>query len=243
MGAFGPTGPIGRQGSQGIEGPTGPTATNGIDGTTGPTGAPGISAAGLNFNPPITLTGNDVLTIADSGCLIYCSPSVSGSYTITLPAATAIVAGSGFAFSVTTNSTWSFITTGTDTLDSYVPLMQGDRYCIVSDALNGWHEVYRTNATGTLVQAVRVITSGDVTMTATDCIIIVNKTTGAATAVTLPTTPGIGQSIVIKDGKGDAEVNNITISGAMIDAASSFVIYENHAAVSLIWNGSGWNII
>jgi hypothetical protein len=319
MGALGPTGPIGLQGLQGIQGPTGPSAINGINGATGPTGAAGVSAAGLNFNPPIVLTGNSVLTSASSGCLIYCSAPSNGSYTIALPPATSIVAGSGFAFSVTTTASWTFVPNGTDSIDSYVPLIQNDRYCIVSDALGGWNEIYRTNdvinlltspsqtaktvlagpttgaaaaawrqlstadisgiadlatqnsssvtitggtldsvtiggitpgavtattLTGTLLQSVRVITAaGSVTLTASDCIVILNKITGAATTVTLPSAPVVGRSVIIKDGKGDAEFNNITISGGTIDAGSSFVIAENHAAVTLVYNGSGWNII
>jgi hypothetical protein len=261
---------------QGLQGPTGPGATNGVDGTTGPTGAAGISAAGINFNQSITLTDNTVLTSAQTGCLLYCAAS-SGSYTLTLPAATTMVAGSGFTFSVTTNTTWTFVTTGTDSLDSYFPLNQNDRYSVVSNAIDGWHEIYRTNDaislltsttqtassvlagptigsapaawrqlnTTDILQPVSVITdTGDVTLTATDYIVVLAKTVGASTAVTLPTTPAAGQIVIIKDGNGDAATNNITIGGGTIDGAASFVIADAYAAVTLVYNGvTGWSII
>jgi hypothetical protein len=91
--------------------------------------------------------------------------------------------------------------------------------------------------------ALRVITaSGAVTATASDHIIIINKTTGSATSVTLPSSPIAVQSIVIKDGKGDAATNPITIAG-IIDGQTSFVINIAYQAVELVWNGTSWSVI
>lgn len=60
----------------------------------------------------------------------------------------------------------------------------------------------------------RVVTaSGAVTIIADDAdIVIINKTVGAATAVTLPLSASRTKPIVIVDGKGDANTNPITIS-------------------------------
>lgn len=93
--------------------------------------------------------------------------------------------------------------------------------------------------------AVRVITAvGAVTVTIRDYIVILNKTVGAATTVNLPA--GVtGQIFIIKDGKGDAAANNITITPAAgnIDGAATFVMNINNQSVMLVYNGTQWNII
>lgn len=91
--------------------------------------------------------------------------------------------------------------------------------------------------------ALRVVTaSGAIIADATDYIIVVNKAVGAATSVTLPTAAVSGKIYVVKDGKGDAAVNNITIFGS-IDGATNLVMNLSYEAVTLAWNGSGWSII
>lgn len=94
--------------------------------------------------------------------------------------------------------------------------------------------------------ALRVVTaSGAVTVTTADSIVVVNKTVGAATAVSLPASPATGDTYIIKDGKGDAASNNITITPAAgnIDGAGTLVMNVNYQAVTLVYNGAQWNII
>lgn len=95
------------------------------------------------------------------------------------------------------------------------------------------------------VNAIRVVTaSGGVTVTSSDQVVVINKTVGAATAVTLPTAPNTGTIFTIKDGKGDAAANNITISGAVnIDGSASYAINTNYGKVSVVYNGTIWNVI
>lgn len=85
-----------------------------------------------------------------------------------------------------------------------------------------------------------------------DAILIVNKATGSATAVHLPTSRRNGQVIFVKDGKGDAATNNITISdpsGSTIDGSSNFVINANYGRVCLVWdqasapNTAEWKVL
>ena len=89
-------------------------------------------------------------------------------------------------------------------------------------------------------------TSGNVT-----CInesqVVVKKDSGAATTVTLPATLMTGQTVIVKDGKGDAATNNITIqpdgvTATTIDGASTYVINANYGAVALTWNGTEWGV-
>jgi hypothetical protein len=95
----------------------------------------------------------------------------------------------------------------------------------------------------------RVVTAaGTVTVDADDAdIIYINKTVGAATAVTLPLSASRTTPIMIVDGKGDASTNNITISpqtGESIYAITngSAIIDGNGGSVILTpkSDGTGW---
>jgi hypothetical protein len=71
----------------------------------------------------------------------------STPYTITLPAASSVAAGTGFTFSVLGSAIVTIATTGSDTIDnSPITLRPNDRYDVVSDGGSSWHEVFRTNA-------------------------------------------------------------------------------------------------
>lgn len=113
-----------------------------------------------------------------------------------------------------------------------------------SDYLAG---VAGLTTTGFIVNKVRVVTAaGAVTVSATtDNIVIVNKTTGAATTVNLPASPTTGLTYTIKDGKGDAATNNITITPAAgtIDGAATSVISTNYGSRDIVYNGTQWNVI
>lgn len=91
--------------------------------------------------------------------------------------------------------------------------------------------------------ALRVVTAaGAVTVSATDDVVVVNKTVGAATTVNLPA--GVtGRRYTIKDGKGDAAANNITITPAAgnIDGAATLVINTNYGRATVAYNGTQWN--
>lgn len=95
------------------------------------------------------------------------------------------------------------------------------------------------------VGAVRVVVAaGAITVTTADYLVVVNKTVGAASAVALPA--GVtGQAFVIKDGKGDANANNITITPAAgnIDGAGTLVMTVNYQAVKIQYNGTQWNVV
>lgn len=97
-----------------------------------------------------------------------------------------------------------------------------------------------------IIRNVRFITAaGAVTVATTDDIIIIDKTVGAATTVNLVSAPTKGTTFVIKDGKGDAAVNNITITPAAgtIDGAATFVINVNYGSVTVVASGNEWSIL
>ena len=75
-------------------------------------------------------------------------------------------------------------------------------------------------------------------------LLLVNKTSGAATGVTLPTPGYDGQALKIVDAKGDAATNNITITpgSGTINGAATHVISENYGSVELVWDGTNWTV-
>lgn len=99
---------------------------------------------------------------------------------------------------------------------------------------------------GRVRTAERTVTvAGAVTVSATaDFFICVNKGTGQATTVNLPASPVAGDTYIIKDCKGDAATNNITITPAAgnIDGAATYVMSTNYQAQGVTYNGSSWSL-
>jgi hypothetical protein len=87
--------------------------------------------------------------------------------------------------------------------------------------------------------------SGAVSISNADYIVIVKKATGAATTANLPSSPNQGDTYMIKDGKGDAHTNNITVTPASgtIDGAPTYVMNTNYAAKLVVYNGSEWSVL
>jgi hypothetical protein len=85
--------------------------------------------------------------------------------------------------------------------------------------------------------------AGNYQLLGNEDVIIISKSTGAATQV-LPPTAGvlIGYSITVKDGKGDAATNNITFVGS-VDGVTNPVINTNFGVKTYCWNGAAWNVI
>lgn len=81
-----------------------------------------------------------------------------------------------------------------------------------------------------------------------DKVIIINKTTAGAQTVNLPSVVSklTGRSFTIKDGKGDANINPITIvpaTGETIDGQTSAVINTSYSSITIVNSGTEWNII
>jgi hypothetical protein len=92
----------------------------------------------------------------------------------------------------------------------------------------------------------RITAAGAVTVSITDEVIVIAQTVGAAITVNLPASPETGRSYSVKDGKGDAFTNTITVEpdGAQtIDGAPNFVLNVNYASVDITWDGTQWLIV
>ena len=91
---------------------------------------------------------------------------------------------------------------------------------------------------------VRTVTAAGAITMVNEGVLLVNKTVGAASAVTMQSDPAIGDFVFIKDAKGDGAANPITITPAQsktIDGAATYVINQNYGSVLLTWNGTEWN--
>ena len=73
----------------------------------------------------------------------------------------------------------------------------------------------------------------------------VNASNSTAKTINLPANPTANNYVVIKDKKGDAATNNITIqgNGKLIDGVASILINGNNQAYTLKYDGAAWNLI
>ncbi len=91
--------------------------------------------------------------------------------------------------------------------------------------------------------AVRVVNAtGAITVATTDYIICVRKTASEATTVNLPASPSVGDTYVIKDCKGDANSNNVTIVPASgnINGSASYILNTARSSVTFFYDGTEW---
>jgi predicted secreted protein len=102
-----------------------------------------------------------------------------------------------------------------------------------------------TTGSGHVVTERVVTAAGAVTVATTDYMVTLNKTVGAASAVSLPASPTTGTVFVIHDGKGDAATNNITITPAAgtINGAATLVLNTAYATTTLTYNGTQWDAV
>lgn len=99
---------------------------------------------------------------------------------------------------------------------------------------------------GSMNRSQRTIASGSsYAMTANDCVILVNKTVGGATAITLKASPKPNDEIFVMDAKGDAATNNITITPAAgtINGAANVVVSAAWQCLRLVYSGTEWNVL
>ncbi len=89
--------------------------------------------------------GSATLPSSVSGNIIFLAGTTA--YTITLPPASTVAAGTGYTFSVTGAGSVNILPSGADGIDSGpITLHINDRYHIVSDGSSFWHEIFWGNA-------------------------------------------------------------------------------------------------
>jgi hypothetical protein len=130
-------------------------------------------------------SGNATLASYLSGNIVFLAGNAS-PYTITLPAANSVAAGTGFTLSVVGSAAVTIAVSGKDTIDNGpVTLRPNDRYHIVSDATAAWREVFRTNAVNPRFSAPPILPSYTVAL--------------------LPASPGAGAKAFASNGRKPGE--------------------------------------
>ena len=96
-------------------------------------------------------------------------------------------------------------------------------------------------------EPIDIVTSGtNIELTQDSHRVVINKSVGSDTQVVLPSGTCLGHEILIKDGKGDANQNKITIiasGGLTIDGQNSIIIRQKYQSMHFMYNGTEWNII
>lgn len=93
---------------------------------------------------------------------------------------------------------------------------------------------------------VRSITaSGNVTVATTDYEVSINKTANETTVVTLPASPTLGDTYVIKDSNGRSSTYAVTVSGngLNIDGFSTHLMNVNFMSRTFTYDGVQWGIV
>lgn len=202
-------------------------------------------------NNPVTLTQYDHYSITSNGTNAWYEVFRSNDLLITAQQAqSTVLAGPTLGVGI---ATWRQLVTqdiaGIGSIatqaSSHVTVTGGTLDAVTIGASTPATAIVTSSLTvnGAFAQPVRISTSGNVTMTNNDFMIIVNNTVGAATTVTLPTSPSLGQGAMVKDGKGDASINNITVTGGLIDGNTSITFDNSFESMAVIWNGTSWNIV
>lgn len=239
-----------------------------IDDSNNVTGVAALTASGQ-----VTLTGAALIQknyAANSGATITIDPLNGKNQEITLTASTTITMPTSLAAGLTqqidmkliqdntgsrtvawVNVTWDngvaptvATAIGAITAVSFINSPLGVRGFYSPTAASNLTVGQLTVNAGLLLTTRVVIAAGAVTVTSADIIVIVNKTSGAATVVNLPA--GVLNTVfIIKDGKGDAASNNITLTPAAgnIDGAATYVMNTNYGSTTIVYNGTTWSII
>lgn len=89
---------------------------------------------------------------------------------------------------------------------------------------------------------VTIVTTTPFTPALTDYLLDVNV--AAPSSVVLPVSP-VGTVFIVKDISGNASINNITVTGTgvLIDGAASALINTDYGSITLVYNGTEWNIV
>jgi len=105
-------------------------------------------------------------------------------------------------------------------------------------------ETVTITANGLALEPLRIATVSPDAVTVADGIVVYQLAAPGPIAVTLPL--GVtGQVFYLKDGTGDASVNPITITPTVgtIDGSATATINSDYGALTLVFNGTEWNIL
>jgi hypothetical protein len=100
---------------------------------------------GISVSFGIIFSTSATIPATSAGCVVFLAGTAA--YTITLPLANTMMAGTGFTFSAIGTGTVTISPASGDTVElAPITLRQYDRYHIISDGSSLWREIFRTNS-------------------------------------------------------------------------------------------------
>jgi hypothetical protein len=100
---------------------------------------------GISVSFGVVFAASATISATSSGCIVFLVGG--GSYTVTLPSASTVMAGTGFTFSAIGSGLVSVVPASGDAIDlPPISLRQYDRYHIISDGSSLWREIFRCNS-------------------------------------------------------------------------------------------------
>ena len=161
------------------------TASNTIIARTGQTAC--AVGRGIAVAVAATVSGSTTLAAANAGSVVYLTGT--GAYTVTLPPANSVTAGTGFTFSGLGGVLVTISPTTGDSIDvAPLTLYQFDRCHLISDGSSLWRELFRSNAVSPRFGGPPVLPSYSV--------------------ATLPAAPGAGAKAFAANGRKPNEAAN-----------------------------------
>ncbi len=140
---------------------------------------------GISVSFGIVFSASATLSATSSGSIVFLVGA--GAYTITLPPASTVMAGTGFTFSAIGTGVASVIPASGDSIDlAPIVIRQYDRYHIISDGSSLWREIFRSNSVSPHFAGPPVLPSYSV--------------------VGLPASPGAGAKAFTTNGRKPGEI-------------------------------------
>jgi len=200
------------------------------------------------FLTPITTSGTAnfsmVNSIIDCGGINTTALTIGGSggndildsYLTSGTATALVMTASGFVQNVVVKSTNAAAISGAGTIN-----YSGINFRDTSSAMTTTTQVPKPVSNDAIV--IKTPGAYPYTTVPQDGLILVDSS--VARTITPLASPTTGQRHIIKDSVGSAAANNITVtpSGKNIDGAASSVINVNYGSVTIIYNGTEWNVV
>ena len=117
------------------------------------------------------------------------------------------------------------------------------------DMWNGviWESITGVGGGGAPAYSVVTVTTSPYTVLASNDVVVCNRATLGPFTVNLPATPANGDQVRVKDGKGDADTQFITITatgGKTIDGAATLILDESFGARTLVFGDTtAWRVV
>jgi hypothetical protein len=141
--------------------------------------------------------------------------------------------------------TVSQISAGTGTIQGGVPVGGEAGQFLRKSGSENYQTEWTTLSWQDFKMDLSVIEEGTSATASVNQIVIGKSSNESPFSLNLPASPESGDQILVKDAKGDASNNNLTIfgNGKDIDGLDTIIINRNYGSIKLVYNGTEWNVL